>query len=76
MNQCDGCNRGLPVVNGNHYLTGIGSYPGEVMGCTAARYFFEDIERMYEQSIDDMLAESSSLPQCLMDESMDEELGT
>ena len=39
MNQCDGCRRGLPVVNGRHDLTGTtGSYPGEQIGCTAHLY--------------------------------------
>lgn len=39
INQCDGCQRGLPVVNGKHDLTGTaGSYPGEVMACTKDRY--------------------------------------
>ena len=39
MNQCDGCRRGLPVINGRHDLTGTtGSYPGEQMGCTAHLY--------------------------------------
>ena len=38
INQCDGCMRGLPIINGRHELTGSGSYPGEVMGCTKALY--------------------------------------
>ena len=39
MNQCDGCRRGLPVINGRHDLTGTtGSYPGEQMGCTSHLY--------------------------------------
>ena len=39
MNQCDGCKRRIPVVNGMHDLTGTtGSYPGEKMSCTALLY--------------------------------------
>jgi hypothetical protein len=30
----------------------------------------------YYEALDKMLAESSTLPMCLMDESLDEELGT
>lgn len=39
VNQCDGCQRGLPIVNGMHELTGqAGSYDGEKMACTKDRY--------------------------------------
>jgi hypothetical protein len=40
INQCDGCQRGLPIRDGKyHDLTGqFGAYPGEVMTCTADRY--------------------------------------
>ena len=38
LNQCDGCQRGIPVINGVHKLVGIGNYPNEVMGCTADLY--------------------------------------
>lgn len=38
INQCDGCRRGLPIIDGKHYLEGIGTYRGEVMGCTKDRY--------------------------------------
>lgn len=44
-NQCDGCQRGLPVkyrIEGGgpiHELSGeLGAYPGEVISCTAERY--------------------------------------
>lgn len=57
MNQCDGCQRGLPIIKGKHYLIGIGSYPGEVQACT--RYLYK----------------SETTAACLMDESLDEELG-
>ena len=33
MNQCDGCNRGLPLVNGIHRGEGY-----DLIGCTADRY--------------------------------------
>lgn len=39
MNQCDGCQRRIPVVNGMHDLTGeVGAYPGEKMWCTKHLY--------------------------------------
>ena len=40
INQCDGCQRGLPLREGKyHDLTGeVGCYPGEVISCTADRY--------------------------------------
>lgn len=42
INQCDGCQRGLPIRDGKHDLTGVGSYRGEVMACTANRYVSQD----------------------------------
>lgn len=36
-NQCDGCNAGIPVVNGNHRMGLEGGYP-DLMGCTAKLY--------------------------------------
>jgi hypothetical protein len=65
MNQCDGCMARIPAINGTHQMS-QGKYP-DYMACTKDRY---------EEQIDKMLAESSTLPMCLMDESMDEELGT
>ncbi len=35
MNQCDGCARGLPIRNGNHYEPKNGH---TVMGCAAPLY--------------------------------------
>lgn len=37
MNQCDGCRRGLPVVNGVHRGPG-GFWSGDIQGCTKDRY--------------------------------------
>lgn len=36
-NQCDGCNAGIPIVNGNHRMGREGGYP-DLMGCTAKQY--------------------------------------
>ena len=36
-NQCDGCQAGIPVVNGNHRMGREGGYP-DLMGCTAKLY--------------------------------------
>ena len=38
MNQCDGCNRGLPVFNGIHYKIDIRKSPEVVMCCSADKY--------------------------------------
>jgi len=36
-NQCDGCQAGIPVVNGTHRMGREGGYP-DLMGCTAKQY--------------------------------------
>ena len=36
-NQCDGCNAGIPIVNGNHRMGKEGGYP-DLQGCTAKLY--------------------------------------
>lgn len=36
-NQCDGCQAGIPVVNGAHRMGKPGGYP-DLMGCTAKLY--------------------------------------
>lgn len=37
INQCDGCQAGIPVVNGAHRMGKPGSYP-DTMSCTAKLY--------------------------------------
>ena len=52
MNQCDGCRRGAPLKNGMHDLTGTqGSYPGEMMGCSADRYKCKKCDTEYLEPV-------------------------
>lgn len=37
LNQCDGCQAGIPVVNGAHRMGKPGAYP-DTMSCTAKLY--------------------------------------
>lgn len=37
LNQCDGCQAGIPIVNGTHRMGKPGGYP-DMMGCTAKLY--------------------------------------
>lgn len=37
LNQCDGCQAGIPIVNGTHRMGKPGAYP-DTMGCTAKLY--------------------------------------
>lgn len=37
INQCDGCQAGIPLVNGVHRMGREGGYP-DFMGCTAHLY--------------------------------------
>ncbi|AIG00883.1 MULTISPECIES: hypothetical protein [Pseudomonas] len=37
LNQCDGCQAGIPVVNGAHRMGKPGGYP-DLIGCTAKLY--------------------------------------
>lgn len=37
VNNCDGCQAGIPIVNGSHRMGKPGGYP-DTMGCTANRY--------------------------------------
>jgi hypothetical protein len=37
QNQCDGCQAGIPLVNGTHRMGRDGGYP-DLMGCTAKLY--------------------------------------
>lgn len=36
-NQCDGCQAGIPVINGSHRMGRPGGYP-DYMSCTAELY--------------------------------------
>lgn len=46
MNQCDGCNRGLPLDNGIHRGDGY-----DFIGCTKELYMTTDLEETYKDAV-------------------------
>lgn len=54
LNQCDGCRRGIPILNGLHDLTGsLGSYDGERMACTKGRYVSKVLSCLMSEELDE-----------------------
>jgi len=48
-NQCDGCNAGIPVINGSHRMGREGGYP-DLIGCTAKLYAPDPLRAEFEAS--------------------------
>lgn len=50
-NQCDGCQAGIPVVNGNHRMRQGGGYP-DLMRCEGKLYEVDQHEQTRQEIID------------------------